>query len=159
MTSKVCFPIIQCLSCISCMLLFRLLSRRHGAALAYTLCLAVTRHVVTLALAHLEASPLAVTALPFLCMFFSRVSHLLPPILYLILIWRWQSIWGSTCQVVSSHCCYVVKMSSTNKVTLMQSGQMLCLMCEGSWAGLSGWTGGSYRLCHFTQFHALFSRF
>lgn len=40
--------------------------------LAYTLCLAVTRHVVIQALVHLAASPLAVTALPlhvlFLCL-------------------------------------------------------------------------------------------
>lgn len=45
----------------------------------HILCFAITRHAVTLALAHLEASPLAVTVLPFLCMFFLCLSHLLAP--------------------------------------------------------------------------------
>lgn len=43
-------------------------------ALAYTLCLAVTRHAVTQALAHLEATPLAVTALPLHGLFFLYLS-------------------------------------------------------------------------------------
>lgn len=40
----------------------------------HILCLTITRHAVTLFLAHVEASPLAVNVLPSLCMFFSCLS-------------------------------------------------------------------------------------
>lgn len=58
---------------------------------AAALCLAVTRHAVTLTLPHAETSPLAVTALALPCMFFSCVSHLQASVLYFNLIWMWQS--------------------------------------------------------------------
>lgn len=132
---------------VSCIELFRLLSRRHDAALADTLCLAVTRHAVTPALAHLEASPLAVTALPFPCMFFSRVSHSLAP--HSILIWRWQRRAGGKVSVFSSCFMWLYSESAVwlNKVTLMWSGNVLYQTCEWIWVGLLG------------QFHSVFRRF